>query len=193
LFSPQSLLEHPVRKSQRIQALMLGSLLLSSQAGAQGAPMLAVTEQRNAAAGFVLTQALVVKKVVRTCQGLPQPFPADSTAAFESWMGRNKQPVKASQNWLIYVGTLMESKDGRPEAQAFLKEATAVFEARSNETLKTSFPTGSADAAECKKWLGAFSGAQFDVSANKDYLPDLKDLVAFNKVLESKSKNPKAK
>lgn len=150
---------------------------------------LAVTEPRNAAVGFALTQAQFVNTLLGTCARLDEGMSESSKLTWSNWQARNWSHVEAARGWLQYVRALISSKNGQEAGASFQSKTIAEIGANARTTLLDIFPGGEPQAAACNQWLGLLSDPRIDLRASKEFGRDLDDILAFHRAVTEHAKS----
>lgn len=164
--------------------------LLAATASAQDSPAplkpLPVTEPRNAAVGFALTQAAFTANMIAACNQLPEKGIQDPNTVFAGWRQRNGPYVEAAQGWILYVTGLIRGSKGPEAAQTFQQKTLNEFTTSAKTTANSMFLKGDPKPVVCDKWMRFLSDPRIDLVASAEFGGDLRDIFAFHKaVLET--------
>jgi hypothetical protein len=162
--------------------LLFFSLLGVVEAQESPAPLkpLAVTEPRNAAVGFALTQTAFTVNMVGACKQMPEKTSQDPDAVLVAWRQRNGSIVDASQGWILYVRSLIVAQQGQEAGEAFTSKTLAEFATNGASTANSMFSKGDTKSVVCEKWLRFLSDPRIDLSASAEFGRDLNDILAFH-------------
>ena len=139
-----------------------------------------ITDQRNAAVGYVFSYTAVVVTVMNTCKTIPS-LSKNPNDAFLSWHQRNNQYFEAAKDWLTYVVSNIKSKNGQEVADAFRKQVIGQAAQTGNTTVKGFF-TKDTPTEVCEKWMGLLYNPQSDLINNKsEFNNDLEYLIKVKK------------
>ena len=143
---------------------------------------LAITEQRNAAVGYVLSFTATVVNVTNTCKMVPSlsKSPID---AFTSWQLRNGKYFEASQGWINYVSSQVKATRGQAASDEFRKRVVGEA-AKSGETTVKGFFSTTPRTEVCEKWIGLLFSPQSDLINNKsEFNNEVREIVEFHKAV----------
>ena len=167
-------------------SLVLG-LTLATAAAAQTPPEpfvpLPITEPRNAAVGYALTQAQFVNTLLGTCARVDESTSTRAKLTWSNWQDRNWPHVEAARGWLQYVRAMVSSRQGQEAGAAIQSKVIAEVGANARSTLLDVLPGGEPQAAVCDKWLQLASDPRIDLRASKEFGRDLDDILAFHRAV----------
>jgi hypothetical protein len=165
------------------------SLTTSLHAQDEFAPFepLPVTEARNAAVGFALTQAAFAANIIATCKQSPNKYAKDPETVLNGWRNRNGEYVEAGYGWIMYVKALINVRQGQQAAESFKSQMLKEFATTGAATSKDMFSKGDPESVVCEKWLGFLSDERIDLPASAEFGNDLKDILTFHRAVLEKS------
>lgn len=169
--------------------LLCWSVTSSVHAQDETAPFqpLPITEARNAAVGFALTQAAFAANIIATCKQSPNKYAKDPETVLNDWRERNGQYVDAGYGWIMYVKAVIRTRQGQAAAESFKSQALNEFATTGAATSKDMFSKGDHESVVCEKWLGLLSDERIDLPASAEFGGDLKDILAFHRAVLEKS------
>ena len=173
-------------KLRFISWLLLG-LALATAAFAQ-TPVepflpLPITEPRNAAVGYALTQAQFVNTMLGTCARLDEATSSRAKLIWSNWQDRNWPYVEAARGWLQYSQAVVSSRQGQEAGAAVQSKVISEVGANARLTLLDILPGGEPQAAACEKWLHLTNDTRIDLRASKEFGRDLDDILAFHRAV----------
>lgn len=170
-----------------IVIVLMVVVVTTSFAQADKLEPLPITESRNAAVGFALTQTALVVDVINRCKEVPG-LSKNPVEVFSRWQQRNGPYFEGAKGWVMYVASSIKAKQGQEKADDFTK--TIVNQARQSAEMTTKkFFSGKEPPPEvCDKWLGILSSQQSDILASQEFRGDLQDILKFHKSVLSRYK-----
>ncbi len=170
-----------------IKFFLVFGLTFATSAVAQTAPKpfvpLPITEPRNAAVGYALTQAQFVNTLLATCARLDESSSNRAKLTWSNWQDRNWPHVEAARGWLQYVRAVVSSRQGQEAGASWQSKIISEVGANARSTLLDVLPNGEPQAAACDKWQQLVSEPRIDLRASKEFGPDLDDILAFHRAV----------
>lgn len=160
--------------------LFFAGTALAQGGGKEDVPLVATVE-RNAAAGFALTQAAYAEKMVVACQPVMKKAGLNANDALEGWRVRNAAYVQAAHGWLLYVKTWVGSTKGDEAGTSFQKRTLTALEDAAEAMKKDAFAKDRSQEAVCGARLADLSDSRLDVYASKQHGQSLEEILAFHR------------
>jgi hypothetical protein len=149
------------------------SLLFSSGGLADEAKKLIermpVTDARNNAAEYAMTQGLIHSKIAEKCQKLPEPTKTNAKSALAEWRDRNQYLVTPTFFWVNYVAAT------NLQGQEYVYQTLTSFDEHAKQVVKTAMPSRKPDVSVCNEWLAKFSDASLDLK-NSEHAISLQEI-----------------
>ncbi|MBU1566175.1 MAG: sel1 repeat family protein [Proteobacteria bacterium] len=147
---------------------------------------LTVTEARNAAVGFALTQATFTDNMIAACSQLSSKGKQDPEIVLSGWRQRNGPYVEAAHGWILYVTGIIRGSQGQEAAETFQSNTLNEFKTMARATADDMFSRGDAKSVVCEKWMLFLSDPRIDLVASTEFGADLRDILTFHRaVLEA--------
>lgn len=162
---------------------LLFTTAASGQAPSEPFVPLSITESRNAAVGYALTNAQFVNTLLGTCARLDADTSARAKLAWSNWQGRNWPHVEAARGWLQYVRATVSSRQGQETGAVLQSEVISEVGANARATLFDVLPGGEPQVAACDRWLQLANDSRLDLRSSKDFGHDLDDILAFHRAV----------
>lgn len=162
--------------------LALLALLLHGAAQAALPQPLEITEPRNAAVGYALTQASFVDRALAACAGVPGLAEASRSVRVR-WEARNRPYVEAAGGWLLYGASMMRVEAGDAAARGFVDDTRALFDREAAAALDTVLPQGAPADSRCSALLRRFDDGSQDIARESEFRRDLEDIRAFHEAV----------
>lgn len=177
--------------------LSVGSpLLCEAQDKAFESKPFAITEERNAAVGFALTQSLVTTGIANNCASLNDSALQDPGKVPSGWKQRNGMYVEASLGYLHYAATLIGSRKGQEEGKAFYRNAQSEIQKQAGLSLQDLFGARPPTIKKCEKLLGLMAEERMDLKTvdaigNDNFMRALGEILEFHTwVMDRNKKRP---
>lgn len=168
--------------SGSLRRLALCALFLAFATVAQAGPpeLLEITESRNAAVGYAVTQALTIHELTRACARVPTAAGKIADAEHE-WLVRNQDYFEAARGWLEYVKHMVATQEGTEAADAFKARTRDGFRRTAAKLVAKEIAQLPPDEARCSKWADLIYSGQGDLDQELKYLAALKEILAFHR------------
>lgn len=144
---------------------------------------LSITNERNAASGFALTQAGFYSRLVSNCKRLPERGKVDPDEAITSWRKRNGEMLEAAQGWFLYVKGVIARRENAEAANTFEHKTVGDLSKQADDMLKQAFGRPEPKAQICDSWMRALDDPRIDLTASKDYGQPLTEILAFHRLV----------
>jgi len=128
-----------------------------------------ITDARNTAVEYAMTQALIHSKIAEKCQKLPEPIKTNAKTALVEWRNRNQYLVTPTFFWINYVAK------ANPQNQDYVYLAMTSFNVKAKEVVQTAMPDRKPDASACDEWLAKFLDASLDLK-NSEHATSLQEI-----------------
>lgn len=130
---------------------------------------IAVTDARNNAAEYAMTQGLIHSKIAAKCQKLPEPIKTNAKNALVEWRDRNQYLVTPTFFWVNYVAAT------NLQGQEYVYQTLTSFDTKAEHVVKTAMPGRKAEASVCTEWLAKFSDVSLDLK-NSEHAISLQEI-----------------
>lgn len=140
---------------------------------AKSIELIPITDARNNAVEYAMTQALVHSKIAEKCQKLPEPVKSNAKSALVEWRKRNQHLVTPSFFWINYV-----AKEN-PQNQDYVYLAMTSFDVKAKKVVKAAMPDRKPDASACNEWLVKFLDAALDLK-NSEHATSLQEILEYS-------------
>lgn len=157
---------------------------LVAQAHAGPPKPLDITEQRNEAVGFAITQAVAVNDMRLACEGIPDAGTRFSDVE-RRWLKRNGSYLDAARGWMAYVKVAIAEQEGSVAADAFSSRTNQRFADQASKIAADAMSGFTVDAEHCNRWASLVDAGQGDLEQNAKYAHDLQDIRAFHESVEA--------
>jgi hypothetical protein len=148
------------------------SALLSNGAATDEAnltELMPITDARNTAVEYAMTQALIHSKIAEKCEKLPEPIKTNAKTALVEWRNRNQYLVTPTFFWINYVAK------ANPQNQDYVYLTMTSFDAKAKQAVKIAMPDRKPDASTCDEWLSKFSDTSLDLK-NSEHATSLQEI-----------------
>ena len=144
---------------------------------------LPVTESRNAAVGFALTQTIFTADMIAACSQLPAKGIQDLDSVSAGWRQRNGSYIDAAYGWIYYVKGIIRRSQGDEAAETFEAMTLNEFKTNARATADEMFSKGDPASVVCEKWMRFLSDSRIDLVASTKFGADLRDILAFHSAM----------
>lgn len=177
-----------------LMLITVSALMVASTSFAQGDNLkpLPISDSRNAAVGFALTQTALVVDVINRCKEVPAGLSKNPVEVFSRWQQRNGTYFEAAKGWLMYVASSIKAKEGQEKADQFTKAVVSQARQSAEMTAKKIFSGKEPSQEVCEKWFGILLSPQSDILASKEFSGDLQEILEFHKSVLSRYKEGRA-
>lgn len=161
---------------------ILFSASLQAENSLQNPELPPITDQRNAAVGYVFTYTAVIVAVSNTCKMVPR-LSKNPNDTFLSWHLRNGQYFEAAKGWLQYVSSRIKVSQGEKLADEFRSRVIGEAAQTGNSTVKGFF-SKDPPAEVCEKWMSLLTSTESDLINNRsEFNNELEDIAKFYKAV----------
>jgi len=159
----------------RIYIFFIGVFFSSVAATDEVKPIerIPITDARNNAVEYAMTQALIHSKIAEKCQKLPEPVKTNAKSALVEWRRRNQYLVTPSFFWINYV-----AKEN-PQNQDYVYLAMTSFDVKAKNVVKAAMPDRKPDTSTCNEWLVKFLDASLDLKQS-EHATSLQEILEYS-------------
>ena len=148
-----------------MRRIMLGIVVIAlTSQQAHAASAVAITEERNVAVGFFVTQQMVLfDSLINQC-GAVEGTAESTRQAYAGWTERNARAVRATWAYMVLAQDEVRANDGEGAAKDFNVARKAEFTAATKQALLAIFKDGIVDATSCASLASLVERGGMDVT-----------------------------